>query len=82
MHATHVVYRRTLLRTVQAGIKNTNPLTKNLLRLLSKNLGSFMRASTVLYIAQGPVYTASEHLFIRTISGTDWPSAYAIPSNP
>ena len=49
MHAKHVVYIRTLLRTLQAGIKNTHPLFKNLSRLLSKNLGTFMPVSTVLW---------------------------------
>ena len=34
MHAKHVLYVRTLLRTFQAGTKNTNPLIKNLSRLL------------------------------------------------
>ena len=49
MHAKHGLYIRTLLRTLQAGIKNINPLITNLSRLLWKNLGSFIRASTVLY---------------------------------
>ena len=37
MHAKHVVYTRTLIRALQAGIKNTNPLMKNLSWLLIKN---------------------------------------------
>ena len=37
-----------LSRALQAGIENINLLIKNLSRLLSKNLGSFMRVSTVL----------------------------------
>ena len=41
------MYIRTLLRTLQAGIKNTNPLIKKLSRLLSRNLGSFIGVSTV-----------------------------------
>ena len=47
VHARHVLYIRTLLRTLQAGIKKTNPLVKNLSRLLRKYLGSFIRVSTV-----------------------------------
>ena len=39
--------KASLLRTLQTGIKNTNPLIKNLSRLLRKNLGAFMRVSTV-----------------------------------
>ena len=41
------MYIRTLLKTLQAGIKNTNPLIKKLSRLLSRNLGSFIGVSTV-----------------------------------
>ena len=33
MHAKHVLYIRTLLRTLQAGPKNTNPLIKALFTL-------------------------------------------------
>ena len=47
MHAKHVVYIRTLLRTLKARIKNTDPLIKNLSRLLRKNLGHFMWVSIV-----------------------------------
>ena len=47
MHAKHVLYIEGLLRTLQARIKNINPLMKNLSRLLRKDLGSFMRVSTV-----------------------------------
>ena len=43
IHTRHVLYIRTLLKTIQAGINNTNPLIKNLSRLLRKNLGSFMQ---------------------------------------
>ena len=49
-HARHVLYIRTLLRTLQAGIKNTNPLITNFFSLLRKNLGSFMQVSTVLLL--------------------------------
>ena len=48
MDAKHVLYVRTLLRTLQVGIENTNPLIKNLSRLLRKNLCSSVRVSTVL----------------------------------
>ena len=41
-------YLRTLLRTLKAVIENTNQLLENLSRLPRKNLGSFMRFSTVL----------------------------------
>ena len=47
MYSKLVVYIRTLLRTLQAGIENTKPLIKNLSRLLRKNLGP-LRVSTVL----------------------------------
>ena len=50
MCARHVLYIRTLLRTLQAGIKNTSSLIKNLPRLPEKNLGSFMRVSTVFVL--------------------------------
>ena len=40
MHAQHVVYAKTLLRTLQAGIENTNPLISHLFRLLRNYLGS------------------------------------------
>ena len=45
IHAKHVLYIRTVVRALQAGTKNTNPLIKNLSRLLRENLGSFMWAS-------------------------------------
>ena len=48
MHAEHVLFIRTLLRALKAGIKNTNPLIKNLSRLLRKNPVCFMWVSTVL----------------------------------
>jgi len=48
MHVKHVLYIRTLLRTLQAGIQNTNPQIKNLSRLLRKNQGSFMQISTIV----------------------------------
>ena len=48
MHAKHLLYVRTLLRTVQAGTENISQTIKNLSRLLRKNLGSFMRVSTVV----------------------------------
>ena len=44
MHTKHVVYIRTLLPALQAGIQNTNPGINSLLR---KNLGSFMQVSAV-----------------------------------
>ena len=47
MHAKHVVCIRTLYRAMQNGVVNTNPLIMNLSRLLRKNLGSFVRVSTV-----------------------------------
>ena len=43
IQARNVLYIRTLLKTIQAGINNTNPLIKNLSRLLRKNLGSLMQ---------------------------------------
>ena len=46
MHAKHVLYVGTLLRTIQAGIENTSPLINNLSRLLRKNLCSSMWVST------------------------------------
>ena len=49
MHVKHVLCVRILLRTLQAGIKNNNPLIKDLSRLLRKNVDSIMRVSTVLY---------------------------------
>ena len=52
IHARHVLYRRTLLRTLKAGIENTNPIIKKLSRLLKKNLRSFMRISAVAQIEQ------------------------------
>ena len=48
MCARCVLYVRTFLRTLQAGIYNNNHLIKNLFRLPKKNLGSFMRVSTVV----------------------------------
>ena len=48
IHARHVLYIRTLLRTLQAGIEDTNPLITNIFRLLRKYLGSFMLVSIVL----------------------------------
>ena len=47
MHAKHVLYLRTLLRTLQNGIGNINLLIKNLSRPIRKNLGSFMGVSTL-----------------------------------
>ena len=46
-HAGHVMYRRTLLRTLQAEIRNTIPLSKSLSCLLKKDLDSFMPVFTV-----------------------------------
>ena len=43
----HVLYIRTLLRILQAGIKNTNLLIENLSKLLRKNRGSVMRAKAL-----------------------------------
>ena len=51
VHARHVLYMRTLLRTLQAGINNTNLLVKSLSRLLRKCLVFFMRVSTVFKFA-------------------------------
>ena len=39
---------RTSLRTLQAAINGNSHLIKNLFRLSKKNLGSFMRVSTVI----------------------------------
>jgi len=50
MHAKHVLYIRTLVRTLHAGIKNANPPIKSQFRLLRKNLDSFIRVSTVAFI--------------------------------
>ena len=50
MRAKHVLYVRPLLETLKAGIENINTLIKNLLRLLGKNLVSFMQVSTVVTI--------------------------------
>ena len=50
IHARHVLYVRTLLRALQAGIKSTNPLTKNPSRLLRESLFAFMRVSTVVTV--------------------------------
>ena len=50
MCAKHVLYVRPLLETLEAGIENINTLIKNLLRLLGKNLVSFMQVSTVVTI--------------------------------
>ena len=50
IYAWHVLYVRNVLRILQAGIKNTNPLIKNAPRLLRKNLGSLMRVFTALEI--------------------------------
>ncbi len=47
MCAKHVLYIRTILRTLQAGIKNNNPIIKRLFRVPRKNLGTFMQVSTV-----------------------------------
>ena len=51
IHAKHMLFLRALLTTLQAGNKITNSLIKNLSKLLWKNLGSFIRVSTVLYCA-------------------------------
>ena len=48
LFARNMLYIRALLRTLQIGIKNINPLSKNLSRLLRKTLSSSMRASTVV----------------------------------
>ena len=48
IHAKHVLYIRTLLRTLEVGIKNTDLPIKNLSRLLRKYLGCSMRFSTVI----------------------------------
>ena len=48
MHAKRVLYIRNFVRTLTAGIENINPLIKSLSRLVRKDLGSFMRYSTVL----------------------------------
>jgi len=54
IYARHVLYIRILLRTLQAGIQNTNPLITNLARLIRKYLDSFIRVSTVyLYVWLG-----------------------------
>ena len=50
MYTTHKVYITIFLRTLKAGIKNTISLIKNLSRLLSKNLGSFMRVFTLVAV--------------------------------
>ena len=42
------LYVVALLRTLQAGIENTNQLLKNPSRLLRKNLSSFIQVSTEL----------------------------------
>ena len=42
-----MLYVRTSLRTLQDGIYNNGHLIENLFRLPKKNLGSFMRVSTV-----------------------------------
>ena len=47
MHAKQVLYVKALLRTLQAGCQNTNPLIKRLSRLLRKNFGFSVRISTV-----------------------------------
>ena len=47
IHARYVLYIRTLLRSLQAGINSAYPLNENLPRLLSKNLGSVMRFFSV-----------------------------------
>ena len=47
MCARCILYIRTSLRTLQAGIYNNSHLIKNLFRLPKKNLGSFTRVSTV-----------------------------------
>ena len=50
IHAMHVLYIKTLLRALQAGIKNTNPLIKDLPSLFRKCLGSFTWISTILHV--------------------------------
>ena len=50
MCTKHVRYIRPLLRTLQTGIKKTNPLVENLSKLLRKSLGSFMRVSTEVFL--------------------------------
>ena len=50
MCARYIMYIRTSLRTLQAGIYNNSHLIKNLFRLQKKNLGSFMWVSTVYKI--------------------------------
>ena len=45
-----ILYIRTSLRTLQAGIYDNSHLIKNLFRLPKKNLGSFARVSTLFLI--------------------------------
>ena len=49
MCARHVLYIETLLRVLQAGIKNTSPFIKNIARLSRKSLSSFIQVSTVTH---------------------------------
>ena len=52
MNANHLLYIKTLLKTLQTGIERIDPLIKSLSRLLRKNLSSVMRASTVLKLSK------------------------------
>ena len=76
MHAEHVLYIRALIGTLQVGIETINPLSKNLSRLLWKNLGSFMRVSTVVHQFVSKSLLAIPSLRVASSSTTAWTLAF------
>ena len=76
MHAKHVLYVRTLIRMLQAGIENINPLIKNLFRFLWKNLCSFLWVSTVVHQFVSRSLLAIPSFRVAPSSTTAWTLAF------